>query len=283
MNDGCQWRKYGQKIAKGNPCPRAYYRCTVSPSCPVRKQVQRCAEDMSILITTYEGTHNHPLPMSATAMASTTSAAVSMLQSGSSTSQPGHGASVTNTATSNSANLHGLSFPSSHNSKVPQQFYFPNTSISTLNSHPTVTLDLTAPSTSHNFNRFSSAPRYPSTCLDFSSSTSTSSLDSNISSSILTSWGSSYLSYGTPSYSRSPNQVGYSLSLGRQPSQTQEQFYQAHYKQTNNQNHSQPTLTENTVAAATKAAITSDPTFRSALEAAISSLVSKNRGAGYYH
>uniref|UniRef100_A0ACD5T8A5 Uncharacterized protein n=1 Tax=Avena sativa TaxID=4498 RepID=A0ACD5T8A5_AVESA len=59
LDDGYRWRKYGQKAVKNSAFPRSYYRCT-HHTCNVKKQVQRLAKDTSIVVTTYEGVHNHP-------------------------------------------------------------------------------------------------------------------------------------------------------------------------------------------------------------------------------
>ncbi|GMI76116.1 WRKY DNA-binding protein 21 [Hibiscus trionum] len=65
--DDYSWRKYGQKPIKGSPHPRGYYKCSSMRGCPARKHVERCLEEPSMLIVTYEGEYNHPrLPLQST-------------------------------------------------------------------------------------------------------------------------------------------------------------------------------------------------------------------------
>lgn len=238
-------------------------------------QVQRCAEDMSILIMTYEGNHNHPLPVSATAMASTTAAAASILRSQSSSSSQQDREAPTATSNSSisttSASLHGLSFSSIRDSK-PNQLYFPSSSISTCNSHPTITLDLTTPINPSNYNRFSSSS---SPCLDFSAPASFGS------SQLLAPWhSSSFLNYGANPINRSIQFQEGAPNLGRQAIQEHPlKPYLQMSGLTSSSSSSQQSLMTDTIVAATKA-IATNPSFHSALAAALSSSCNGD-GSGY--
>lgn len=61
MEDGYNWRKYGQKLVKGNEFVRSYYRCT-RPNCKAKKQLER-SPGGQIVDTVYFGEHDHPKPL----------------------------------------------------------------------------------------------------------------------------------------------------------------------------------------------------------------------------
>lgn len=212
-------------------------------------QVQRCAEDMSILITTYEGIHNHPLPLSATAMASSTSAAASMLLSGSSTSSPASLPLSSSTATT-SADLHGLNFYPSDGSKS-KQYYLSNPTLSSShNSHPTITLDLTNPVVSGFTSNYN-----PPRPFNFSSPNNTDILTNTQNRNVFSSINLARPAVENVYHHMQKNSIINNHTATPPPS-----------------SHALP----DTIAAATKA-ITADPKFQSALAVALTSIIN---GAG---
>ncbi|KAI6700578.1 hypothetical protein NL676_014902 [Syzygium grande] len=217
-----------EQVKRARVCVRA--RCDTAT-------VQRCPEDMSILTTTYEGTHNHPLPISARAMVSTTSAAASMLLSSSSTS-------TSDQSSLSGSTFHtGLSFSpyDSHSRSRPFSFH-PNP-YSALN--PTITLDLTHDALS------------TSTMSHFKPK-------SNVGPTSL--WGYDYTSGRPmllPGYVRA--QTG---PIGQEKQPQQEQMNPSTTVDKDQQIYSQQSLTETLTQV-----LTSDPSFRSIVAAAISSMV----------
>lgn len=49
VKDGYNWRKYGQKVTRDNPYPRAYYKCSFAPTCPVKKKVSTCNQTLMMM------------------------------------------------------------------------------------------------------------------------------------------------------------------------------------------------------------------------------------------
>ncbi|XP_074315953.1 WRKY transcription factor 22-like [Silene latifolia] len=61
--DKWNWRKYGEKLIKGSPYPRSYYRCSSNAGgCLARKQVEQSCTDPRKFLITYIDDHTHPYP-----------------------------------------------------------------------------------------------------------------------------------------------------------------------------------------------------------------------------
>lgn len=45
--------RYGEKLVKGSPCPRSYYKCS-QPGCSAKKIVERDAHTGAVLSTQYK-------------------------------------------------------------------------------------------------------------------------------------------------------------------------------------------------------------------------------------
>lgn len=193
-------------------------------------------------------------------MASATSAAASMLLSGSASSSSRTGPNPSAISSTTAADLHGLNFCLSDNS-MSKQFYLHNSSLSASPSHPTITLDLTSNPSPSQFNRFSSnyAPILKSAPagLYFSSDIPNAAP-----------WGNGLLSYGSASQPYNRTLQGTLNVSGRPP--IEGSHFQPYMQKKTESSLQQPL--PDTIAAATEV-ITSDPSFQSALAGALISII----------
>ncbi|CAN6987631.1 unnamed protein product [Brassica rapa subsp. trilocularis] len=81
LEDGYRWRKYGQKVVKGNPNPRSYYKCTAT-GCIVTKHVERASDDLTSVLTTYIGKHTHEVPAARSSSSHMSSGSSGTIQGG---------------------------------------------------------------------------------------------------------------------------------------------------------------------------------------------------------
>ncbi len=60
--------RYGEKLVKGSPNPRSYYKCS-HPGCLAKKIVERSEQDGTVLSTEYKVSASRPVPTGALQLA----------------------------------------------------------------------------------------------------------------------------------------------------------------------------------------------------------------------
>ncbi|KAL6578751.1 WRKY Transcription Factor [Orobanche minor] len=133
-DDGCSWRKYGQKDILGAKYPRSYYRCTYRSvrNCLATKQVQRSDNDADVFDITYKCTHTCNESTSTPSPDDRKQESVHTSQS-----HPPRNQALLNDKAHLRVSTHNSD---NDNNGTPSEFYFPPTMYSENHDFPTASL-----------------------------------------------------------------------------------------------------------------------------------------------